>query len=327
MILGIESSCDETAIAILDTQGNLLEQRIASQIKFHRKYGGVMPELAARKHAELIHDLIQSVQSEKWSWSDLSHIAVTTGPGLETSLLIGVSVAKTLGALLDIPVIPVNHLHGHLYSVFFECEPQFPFMTLLVSGGHTLLILAKNHFEFEVVGQSLDDACGEAFDKVARLMGLPYPGGPSIEIAAKDGRPTIQLPKPVLNRGLVFSFSGLKTSVRQWILNQEAQKKEIPVADLAASFQSTVADLLSQKAIRAAKQYECQDLVLVGGVAANQFIRQTMTEEAAKEAVRLLVPNPKICTDNAAMIAKAAYYQIKTDQPLSSLSVNPRFRI
>ena len=326
MILAIESSCDETAVALLDDKGNLVKQDIASQIRFHRKYGGVLPELAARKHAEVIHQLIDTLMKD-YQWSDLTHIAVTTGPGLETALLIGVSVARTLGKVLDLPVIPVNHLHGHLYSVYFSDTPQFPYVTLLVSGGHTMLVLVKDHFDYDVLGQSLDDACGEAFDKVARLLGLPYPGGPSIEKAAKDGKPCIELPKPVLHRGLVFSFSGLKTAVRQWVQSRESEGQDVPIADVAASFQKTVADLLSIKAIKAVQENQAKDLVLVGGVAANQFIRQTIQTACDDASIRLIVPDPKICTDNAAMIAKAAYFHIQENREYGDLKVNPRFKI
>ncbi|RAP34322.1 tRNA (adenosine(37)-N6)-threonylcarbamoyltransferase complex transferase subunit TsaD [Candidatus Marinamargulisbacteria bacterium SCGC AG-439-L15] len=327
-LLGIETSCDETAVAIVEDGKTVLAEEIASQIAWHSEYGGVIPELASRLHVEKITVLIDRVcESSGLSLKDLDGIAVTYGPGLEGALLVGLSVAKTLSSLLKLPLIGVNHLHGHIYANFLlETPPRFPFITLIVSGGHTLLVLVKDYFDFECIGTTQDDACGEAFDKVARLLGLSYPGGPEIERHAKKGDPTaFDFPRPMLHNGLDFSFSGLKTAVAQQVVWFQKEKQSIPVSDIAASFQASAIDILVKKCEKACLEHEVSTLVLAGGVSANRCFSEEMTKMADSRELTLLVPPMALCTDNAAMIAVAAYYHCQQqglDEALVSVSPN-----
>ncbi len=307
MILAIETSCDETAIAILDGL-KVLSNKVASQIKSHKKYGGVVPELASRMHTESIHNLIASALLEaNITFQDLTVIAATETPGLEGSLLIGLTTAKTLSKLLNIPFIPINHLHGHLYAHFLsETPPEFPLICLIASGGHTQLYHAKNHHDLTIIGQTRDDAAGEAFDKIARHLGLNYPGGPLVEAKAKTGNPkAIHFTRPMLHQGLEFSFSGLKTAVIQ------LDKSAFSIEDICASFQAAVIDVLLYKSLAACTQYNCKTLCIAGGVTANQTLTEAFKNACDKQQIAFHVPPISLCTDNAAMIGAAAHFTHK----------------
>lgn len=310
IILGIETSCDETSIAILKNGNQILSNIISTQINVHKKFGGVVPEIASRMHTEKIHFLLDSAFKEaNLNYSDLSSIAVTYGPGLEGSLLIGLSLAKTLAYLLKVPLIGVNHLMGHIYANFLNHHvPKFPFIVLIVSGGHTQLVLVKDYLEFIILGSTKDDAAGEAFDKVAKYLGLPYPGGPIIEKMAKEGNPmAFPFPIGLKNDGLDFSFSGLKTAVIQKINNLKKQGINFSINDVAASFQKAVIDALLLKSLRALKQYKITNFALSGGVAANKTLRDYFINELANNGVQVFMPEIKFATDNAAMIAAAGF--------------------
>ncbi len=302
-ILAIETSCDETAVAVVENGATVLTSLVASQIATHQKHGGVVPELASRMHTEKLHGLLDRALKETGlSFNDIDACAVTQGPGLEGSLLVGIAAAKTLSHLLEIPLINVNHLHGHIYANFLSNPPVFPFICLIVSGGHTQLIHAKGHMDFELLGETRDDAAGEAFDKVARSLNLGYPGGPAIEKAAQTGNEkAFKFPKAMLNSPYEFSFSGLKTAVIQTLRKLE---QPWPVADLAASFQKAVVDVLTKKAYDACRHLGIKTLVLSGGVAANTALRNA----CQALPVDLHIPESIYCTDNAAMIGAAAYY-------------------
>ncbi|RAP39204.1 tRNA (adenosine(37)-N6)-threonylcarbamoyltransferase complex transferase subunit TsaD [Candidatus Marinamargulisbacteria bacterium SCGC AAA071-K20] len=328
IILGIESSCDETAIALVKDGREILAHTINSQTELHQSFGGVVPELASRQHVESIHPLLNQTLSEaNMMLQDVDAIAVTVGPGLEGALLVGISTAKTLAYLLDIPLIPVNHLHGHIYAHFLtDSPPQFPFLALLASGGHTQLVHCKDHSQFELISETRDDACGEAFDKVARLLGLGYPGGPAIEIIAKQGnKEAYKFPKAMKN-SLEFSFSGLKTAVMQTIQKNPSFNKE----DVAASFQDCVISTLLEKSLSALKELNCKRLVLCGGVMANRTLVNIFQESSKKKKIDCYALSPILCTDNAAMIASAAFYcknnKVKKEdligiKPMSNLAV------
>lgn len=305
-LLAIESSCDETSLSLL-RDGLPLSLTISSQIELHRPYGGVVPELASRQHLEVIHPLLEETLTQaSVALGELDAIAVTNGPGLAGSLLVGVAVAKTLGALLGIPVLPVNHMEGHLYSVRLEHEVPCPFLSLVCSGGHTQLVWVPHEGHHEILGETRDDAAGEAFDKVAKMVGLPYPGGPVVDRMAKDGnREAFDFPRPMKNEGYEFSFSGLKTAIRRhW---EESGKEEERLPDLLASFQEAVVDVLATKLIRAARKRGARHVTVVGGVACNSRLRAVINERAAKHGLKVAFPSPIYCTDNAAMIGRAAW--------------------
>ena len=310
-VLAIETSCDDTSVAILrDTQ--ILSNLISSQIKAHQPHGGVVPELASRMHAEKLPGLIErALKDAQIQYADLNYCAVTVGPGLEGSLLIGFSAASALSEALQIPLIGINHLHAHLYATFLsDAPPTFPFIGCIVSGGHTQLILAKDHFNFELIGETRDDAAGEAFDKVARALNLGYPGGPIIEKTAQIGNPkAVHFPRAMRKRGLEFSFSGLKTAVIQYIESQPTPN----IPDICASFQAAVIDTLTEKCLAACEQYASKTLVLCGGVSANQTLRTHLQSQCDTQAITLHVPSPVLCTDNAAMIGIAAFHTIKNN--------------
>jgi len=311
--LGIETSCDETSAAVLVNGKDLKSHIISSQIETHRKYGGVVPEIASREHCLHIKDVVEQalVQAEV-DFSDLSAIAVTYGPGLVGSLLVGLAAAKAMAYAAGIPLLGINHLEGHVYANFLEHpDLQFPILSLLVSGGHTNLILFKGHLDYEVLGKTRDDAAGEAFDKVARALGLGYPGGPYIQKAAASGdAKAFNLPRVMLEpQSLDFSFSGLKTAVLN-ILNTAKMKGEnVAKNDLAASFQEAVVDVLVAKTKKALQRLpQVKTLALAGGVAANSLLRDTLAEELKNCGIRLVYPSIELCTDNGAMIAMAGYY-------------------
>lgn len=303
IILGIETSCDDTGVALVKNGKDLIGSLVASQTKIHKKFGGIVPEVASRKHLETILPLIDKLLKQTdLSKSDIDAIAVTNKPGLLGSLLIGINTAKTLAYLWDKPLIEVDHLIGHIYSAFLNknVPKKFPVLALIVSGGHTELVLMNNKNKFKSVGRTRDDAVGEAFDKVAKLMGLGYPGGPAISKIAKEGNIS-KLPRPMLKQGLDMSFSGLKTALSLVV-------DKFPVASLAFEFQEAVIDVLVTKTKRAIKQYKPEALILSGGVAANKNLREELKKMTKELKIKFYLPELKYCMDNAAMIALAAYY-------------------
>ncbi len=322
-ILAIESSCDETSVAILQGQGEkieILSNIVSSQIAVHAPFGGVVPEVAARHHTQnFLPVLAQALAEAKTDLAKIDALAVTSGPGLITSLLVGVQAAKTLSFLYQKPLLGINHLRAHVAANFLQ-PLTFPALALIVSGGHTELILVKDQVSFKKIGQTLDDAAGEAFDKVAKILGLGYPGGPLVsQQALKGDRYKYDLPRPMLNQdNFNFSFSGLKTAVKyllaEPVLAEEllkAEKRSLVVADLCASFQQAVVEVLVHKTIKAARQKKVKTIILAGGVAANKELRQQLQAAATQNGLSYVVPEFALCTDNAAMIASAAYWQIQ----------------
>jgi len=328
-ILAIETSCDETSISIINNGTQIEANLVSSQIKTHANYGGVVPEIAARMHTETIHLLIdKALNDSKTTFEDIDAFAVTYGPGLEGALLVGVAVAKSLSVLCKKPLIGVNHLHGHLYAHFLtDTPPEFPFISLLVSGGHTQLIKVNEHMSFELLGQTRDDAAGEAFDKVARFLELGYPGGPIVEKLAKDGnKKAFSFPRAMRHQGYEFSFSGLKTAVIQQL---KALPTPYPVADICASFQEAVIDILWQKSLRACQDLGIPRLSISGGVSANQTLQTYFKDQASDHNITIYTAPPSLCTDNAAMIGAAAYYayQSKKHPPLEKILSTPNLAL
>ncbi|NLC03958.1 MAG: tRNA (adenosine(37)-N6)-threonylcarbamoyltransferase complex transferase subunit TsaD [Tissierellia bacterium] len=312
LTLAIETSCDETSCAVIKDGREVLSNIISSQIEIHRRFGGVVPEIASRKHIESINNIIQeALDQAEVGFSDLDLIGVTRGPGLVGALLVGISAAKALAYGLDIPIVGVNHIEGHICANYIQhkdLEP--PFTCLVVSGGHSYLLQANGYNDYELVGRTRDDAAGEAFDKVARSLGLPYPGGPFIDkLAAEGNKDAIEFPRIFLeNNSYDFSFSGLKTSVLNYIHNTSQKGEEIVIADVAASFQQAVLDVLVEKTFRLAKERNSSKIVLAGGVASNKGLRNMMKERGLDENIQIYYPNSILCTDNAAMIGSAAYF-------------------
>jgi len=320
-ILGIESSCDETAAAVVENGREMRSSVIATQIDLHKQYGGVFPEVASRQHILSIYPVIEeSLQRAHLSLENIDAIAVTRGPGLAGSLVVGMNAAKGMAFGKDLPLIGVNHLEGHIYSAWVypadtpqpPPAPEFPLLALLVSGGHTELNLITNHLQYERLGATLDDAAGEAFDKVARLIGLPYPGGPSIQKAAAEGNPTaFEFPRSRLDGTWNFSFSGLKTAVLRVVRKLQEVNKVLPVNDLAASFQACAVDVLFTKTMKAAREFNVKAIVVAGGVSANRALRDTFMNQ---QEFPVHIPPLSLCTDNAAMIAAAGYYHFINGQ-------------
>lgn len=312
LILAIETSCDETSVALVEDGRKIRANIISSQVPLHRKYGGVVPEIASRKHIENVLPVLEECLTEaNVKLTDIDGIGVTYGPGLVGALLVGVSAAKALAFSLDIPLLGVHHLEGHIFANFLENEElEPPFVALVVSGGHTALVHVKDYSTFELLGQTRDDAVGEAFDKVARILGLPYPGGPEVERLAREGNPeAIPFPKALSEKGsFEFSFSGLKSAVLNYHNSKKMKNEEIDPADVAASFQSAALDVLVDKTMQAMKVCEVKQLVLAGGVAANTMLREKLTKAAEENGISFSYPNKILCTDNAAMIACRAYY-------------------
>lgn len=314
-VLGIESSCDETAAAVIENGRALLSSVVASQIDLHAKYGGVFPEVASRQHVRTVYTVIeQALQQAHMSLTDLDAIAVTRGPGLAGSLVVGMNTAKGLALASNLPLIGVNHLEGHIYSAWvypaeagrIPAEPKFPLLALLVSGGHTELNLMTDHLVYQRLGSTLDDAAGEAFDKVARLLGLAYPGGPSVQKAAEAGNPTaFSFPRARLEGTWNFSFSGIKTAVLRVVKEIQEQNRPLPVEDLAASFQAAVVDVLVSKTLAAARSFKVAEIVVAGGVSSNQPLRETFISQ---KEFPVHIPPLSLCTDNAGMIAAAGYF-------------------
>lgn len=330
-ILGIESSCDETAAAVVKNGREVLSNIISSQIVIHRKYGGVVPEIASRKHIENVMPVIdEALTKAQITLEDVDAVAVTYGPGLVGALLVGLSAAKSLAWAIDKPLIGVNHLEGHVFANFLnEKDLEPPFMALVVSGGHTALLKVTGYNEFELLGQSRDDAAGEAFDKIARVMGLPYPGGPEIERLALQGNPlAIQFPKARLDNPFEFSFSGLKSAVLNYLHNEEQAGRPVNHSDVAASFQHAVVEALCERAVYAMQHTGLKNIVLAGGVSANKVLQNTLAETMNKIGCHLVHPTSILCTDNAVMIACRGYFMYEAGlfSPLD-LNAQPNLKL
>ena len=310
IVLGIETSCDETAAAVVMGGTDVLSSVVASQLDEHARFGGVVPEIASRAHLETLPQVVaEALERANIDVSRVDAVAATVGPGLVGALLVGVSAAKATALALDVPFVGVNHLEAHLYAALLD-EPnaRFPMLFVLVSGGHTLLVEMTGHDSYRVIGQTIDDAAGEAFDKVARFLGLSYPGGPAIDKAATRGKDTaIALPRAMLNDGLDVSFSGLKTAV----INHVRANPHVSSDDVAASFQRAVVDVLVHKARRAASLIGANTIALGGGVAANSLLRSEMTKVGESDGIAVVLPSREMCTDNAAMIASAGWYRLR----------------
>jgi N6-L-threonylcarbamoyladenine synthase len=314
-VLGIETSCDETGVAVYDPERGLLAEALYSQIPIHERFGGVVPELASRDHAARLAPMIRSLLGDAGiGLGDLDAIAYTAGPGLIGALMVGGAVAASLGFALGLPVLPVHHMEAHLLAAMLEPEPpSFPFVALLVSGGHSQLVCVRGHGDYALIGNTLDDAAGEAFDKVARLLGLPYPGGPALAALAAQGNPqAFELPRPLLNKGLDLSFSGLKTAVR---LLLDKHRPEVTDgdglrADVAASFQAAVVDTLANKCRLALEAVGLDRLVIAGGVGANRALRARLKADGERFGYEVFYPRPQLCTDNGAMIAYAGWRRL-----------------
>lgn len=339
IILGIETSCDETAVAVYEGdeqtgKGRIRAEQVASQIETHARYGGVVPEVASREHLLTLPPMVDSILQESGiGWGDLDALAVTAGPGLLGALLVGTSYARAAGMVNQIPVMPIHHMEGHLLAPGLSGGlPDFPFITLLVSGGHTMLVRVEGIGRYEIVGQTLDDAAGECFDKSARLLGLPYPGGPEVSKLAEGGDVSrFKLPRPMLNKNnLDFSFSGLKTAVMYAMRDAggiDGPEQSIK-SDMAAGLEAAICEVLVRKSVRACLQHNAPRLLIAGGVAANRCLRQLLFTQAEAKGIELYLPHPRHCTDNAAMIAYAAFLRHCNGITVSDeWDANPRWRL
>ncbi|MEN9552809.1 MAG: putative O-sialoglycoprotein endopeptidase [Actinomycetota bacterium] len=315
VVLALETSCDETAAAVVMGGNDVLSSIVSSQIDIHARFGGVVPEVASRAHLESLIPVVNAAVEESGILPErIDAVAATAGPGLIGALLVGVSAAKALSLAWNRPFIGVNHLEAHLYAGLLD-DPtlEFPLIVLLVSGGHTMIIEMRNHGDYTILGRTIDDAAGEAYDKVARYLNVGYPGGPVIDRLAAEGNPTaIDFPRAIMHDGLDVSFSGLKTSV----INYVRKNPNVSNADIAASFQEAVVDVLCSKTIKAAQQVKAKGIVLGGGVSANSSLRAQMTQRGAEAGFKVALPSRAMCTDNAAMIASAAWHRLKSDGPM-----------
>ena len=318
LVLGIESSCDETSCAIVKNGREVLSNVINSQIKIHEKFGGVVPEIASRSHVEVISRVVkEALEEAKITFDDVDVVACTYGPGLVGALLVGVSYAKALSYAINKPLVGTNHIEGHIAANYItHPDLKSPFLCLVISGGHTHLVHIKNYKEFEILGKTRDDAIGEAFDKVARVIGLGYPGGPKVDKLAKEGENNIKIPKTHFDN-LDFSFSGIKTA----IINMHHKNPDINKADLCASFEATVTEILIENTLKAAKKLNINKIALAGGVSANSYIREKFIELEKTNQMQIYYPKPILCTDNAAMIASAGYYNYINGK-ISNLELN-----
>ncbi len=311
-ILAIESSCDETSVSIIKDGKEEISTVVLSQMDTHANYGGVVPEIASRMHIENITLVIEEALTKaNMAMDDITAIAVTYGPGLIGSLLIGLMAAKTLAFIYNKPLIPVHHIAGHIYANNLVKRLEFPLIALVISGGHTDLIYMKEDYSFEKLGGTLDDAVGEAYDKVARVINVPYPGGPLVDKLAHEGKDTYNLPLPLDDDSYNFSFSGLKSAVINLVHNEKQRGNEIIPENMATSFQNRVTKILTKKTMKALKEYNVKNLIVAGGVAANKGLREKLTKECTENGINLTIPEIKYCTDNAAMIGVAGYYAYK----------------
>lgn len=323
-ILAIESSCDETSVSIIKDGKEEIATVVLSQMDTHANYGGVVPEIASRMHIENITLVIEETLTKaNMTMDDITAIAVTYGPGLIGSLLIGLMAAKTLAFTYNKPLIPVHHIAGHIYANNLVKRLEFPLIALVISGGHTDLIYMKEDYSFEKLGGTLDDAVGEAYDKVARVINVPYPGGPLVDKLAHEGKGTYNLPLPLDDDSYNFSFSGLKSAVINLVHNKKQRGNEIIPENMATSFQNRVVEILTKKTIKALKEYNVKNLIVAGGVAANKGLRERLTKECAENGIDLTIPEIKYCTDNAAMIGAAGYYAYKLGRR-ADLSLNAK---
>lgn len=327
LILGIETSCDETAAALVMGGTDVVSSVVSTQIDLHAQYGGVVPEIASRAHLDMLNPIIaRAIVEAGVDERRIDAVACTVGPGLIGALLVGVSAAKALALAWDVPFIGVNHHEAHLYSAFLE-DPslQFPLVVLLVSGGHTMIIEMRDHGQYRLIGRTIDDAAGEAFDKVARFLGLGYPGGPAIDREARQGDPeAIAFPRAMLHEGYDVSFSGLKTAV----MNHVRKHPDVSSVDVAASFQAAVVDVLVAKTRRAAREVGAKGLVLAGGVAANSLLRERVLQACIDDGMQAFLPSREMCTDNAAMIASAGWFRLRSDGPTSlAVGAFPNLRL
>lgn len=332
VILGIETSCDETSAAVVVDGIQVKSNVISSQIEIHKKFGGVVPEIASRKHLEMINAVIrEALDQAGLDFQDLNAVAVTYGPGLVGALLVGVAAAKSIAYGMDIPLLGVNHMEGHIFAnLLVEPRLEWPVLCLIVSGGHTDLVLIRELGQYELLGATRDDAAGEAFDKVARVLGLGYPGGPAIDQIAPSGDDqAIPLPRSYLEEGsLEFSFSGVKTAVINYLHRAGQKGESVNPADMAASFRRAVVDVLVDKTMLAAHKYQIRTILMAGGVAANRLLRAELAGQAEREGLRLIYPPPELCTDNAAMIACAAYYKyLRRDFAPLTLNAIPNLKL
>ncbi len=322
-IFAIETSCDETSVSIVKNGNIDVATVILSQIDIHKKYGGVVPEIASRNHVNAITIVFEEcLKKANLTFNDIDAIAVTYGPGLNGALLVGIESAKALSLATGKPLIKVNHLKGHIYANKFSGDFNFPLLALVVSGGHTELVLMDKEFSFEKIGATLDDSIGEAYDKVARVIGIPYPGGPLMDKMANEGEHTYNLPIPKNDNSYDFSFSGIKSAVINLVHNEKQRNHEINKNNLATSFQETVIGILVKKTVKAVKEYGVKQLLVAGGVSANSYLRKELSKECNNLNIELLMPDFKYCTDNASMIGAAAYYSY-LEKDFTDFSLDP----
>ena len=329
--LAIESSCDETSMSIIKNGTEEINTVVVTQIDIHKKFGGVVPEIASRSHIESITIVLDELlKNSNMKMDDIDFIGVTYGPGLIGSLLIGVECAKTISLVTGKPLVPVHHIAGHIYANNLKERLEFPLISLVVSGGHTDLVYMKEDYSFERIGSTLDDAVGEAYDKVAKILGLDYPGGPIVDRNAKLGSDTYNLPYPLNDDSYNFSFSGIKSAVVNLVHNEKQRGNEIRINDMCCSFQMRVVSILTKKTLNALKEYNVNNLIVAGGVAANKGLRESLTKMCLENDIKLSFPELRLCTDNAAMIGAAAYYAykkgIRADLTLNAKAIDSLYK-
>ena len=329
--LAIESSCDETSMSIIKNGIEEINTVVVTQIDIHKKFGGVVPEIASRSHIESITIVLDELlKNSNMKMDDIDFIGVTYGPGLIGSLLIGVECAKTISLVTGKPLVPVHHIAGHIYANNLKERLEFPLISLVVSGGHTDLVYMKEDYSFERIGSTLDDAVGEAYDKVAKILGLDYPGGPIVDRNAKLGNDTYNLPYPLNDDSYNFSFSGIKSAVVNLVHNEKQRGNEIRINDMCCSFQMRVVSILTKKTLKALKEYNVNNLIVAGGVAANKGLRESLTKMCLENDIKLSFPELRLCTDNAAMIGAAAYYAykkgIRADLTLNAKAIDSLYK-